>query len=106
MTNKPDGRSKASRRVNRLIAALSEECGGAENLSMAERELVRASALAVMRVRALQDQIILGDSEIDDALVCRLLNAANRTLSAVAAKSRKRGKREMSLDEYLKGTSE
>jgi hypothetical protein len=87
MTTRPDGRSRSARRLRSLIRSLTADAGGDENLGFADKELVRAAALAVVRVRDLQDRIERGD-DVDDATLVKLLNSAARILAPITGKRR------------------
>jgi hypothetical protein len=98
---KPDGRTKPARRLRSLIKALTDGAGGEAALGLAELELIRAAALAITRVRSLQDQIELG-ADVNDAVLVKLLNGAARVLAPIVRKGqRSKGDGASDLRRYL-----
>jgi len=95
-----DGRSSAARRYRKLVSAFSRDLGN--DLSEADRTLVQSAAMAGLRIETLRAQLLSG-AAVDDDQLTRLLNATTRIFTVVAGKSRKRVKRDVSLDEYLAG---
>lgn len=84
-----DGRTLAARRAKDVVAAIESDLGGGEQLSEAERQLVRrAGVLAVMAESA--EASWLAGGEIDPAQHGATVNTLRRTLEAVGLKRRAR----------------
>lgn len=98
---KPDGRSSKARKLRALTRSLADEMGGETSLGPAERALLKAGALAILRVEELQTAV-LTDAAIDDEVVCRLINATTRVLATIVGKKRKRDASAPDLRAYLK----
>jgi len=94
-----DGRSSAARRFRTLVKAFTTDLG--DDLSAADKALIESAAVAALRIEYLRVEMLSGKTGVDDDTLTRLLNSTTRILSIVAGKSRHRGKRELSIDEYL-----
>jgi hypothetical protein len=98
---KIDGRSKAARRYQELIAAFASDLGG--DLSAAEQALVKQAALVTLQAENVQDAVMNGSLEDTDKLT-RLINSGCRILTALnAARGKHRRTKRIDMDAYLDG---
>ena len=82
-----DGRSAPARRYRDLAFSIASDIGGMDNISEAERQLVRSLAgLVVLRERL--DALALGGEQIDTAEYCRLVNSIRRTAATIGLEVR------------------
>jgi hypothetical protein len=84
-----DGRSADARRYRDLVMNLTDDIGGASNLSEAQRTLVSQAAALVVQAERLHGQILRGEF-VDNEQLTRLSNAATRVLSRLGLKRRAR----------------
>jgi hypothetical protein len=84
-----DQRTRAARRFKQLVSDFIADLGGNENLTIAEKALIRQAAVVMMRAEEMQASILNGDT-VDDATLVRLSNAAARILGQLGVQHRKR----------------
>ena len=80
-----DGRTAEARRYRDLCLSLADDCGGAANLSEAQRALVRQAAAMIVQSEKLQGAILRGEI-IDCEQLTRLANASTRILTKLGIK--------------------
>jgi hypothetical protein len=89
-----DGRSPWVRRCKDIIEAhISEDMGGADNCSVAERSLIRRAAVLTTQLEVLEHKFALNDGEAsaDDLdMYQRVTNTLRRTLESLGLKRRQR----------------
>lgn len=84
-----DGRTQAARHYGQLVSAISDDLGGFDEISTAERELVRrAAGLSVLATVA--EAKLLNGEEIDIAELVSLGNAQRRILTTLGLQRRVR----------------
>lgn len=84
-----DGRTQAARHYGQLVRAISDDLGGFDEISTAERELVRrAAGLSVLATVA--EAKLLNGEEIDIAELVSLGNAQRRILTTLGLQRRVR----------------
>ena len=80
-----DGRTAEASRYRDLCLSLSDDLGGAADLTEAQRALVRQAAAMIMKGEMLQGAVLRGEL-VDCEQLTRLANAATRILSRLKAK--------------------
>lgn len=95
-----DGRTRAAQAVKASIDALSNDLGGNDSLSEAERLLVRKVALTAAMSEDLAARWLTGDP-VDPTVFCTLSNAERRLLETLGLKRRIRDVTP-SIHDYLK----
>jgi hypothetical protein len=93
-----DGRSLAARRARDLVAALTADLGGDDNLSAAQRELIRRAALLAAYLEDAEARWLAGE-QVDVAAWLSAIDRQRRTLMALGLERRARPV--PSLAEYL-----
>jgi hypothetical protein len=84
-----DGRTNAAKSARALIADLESDLGGADQLSAAERELVRRSALAGAMLQDMEVKWLTGLG-IEVAAYTTLANSQSRMLNMLGLRRRLR----------------
>lgn len=77
-----DGRSATARRFRDLVAELTAEVGGADDLSAAERSAIRQAAALMLRIEQVQALIVRGEPVDNDVLI-RLSGESRRLLAGL-----------------------
>jgi hypothetical protein len=77
-----DGRTPSARRFRDLIDSFASDLGGMQQLSEAERALVKQAASVTIRAEQLQAGIVRGDAVDPDELI-RLSNTSRRLLASI-----------------------
>lgn len=88
-----DARSAWARRLRDLVAAHVSDCGGADNLSEAERTLVKRSAMLTLQLEFMEASFAEQDgvaTETQIASYQRVVNTLRRTLESVGLQRRAR----------------
>lgn len=93
-----DGRTPGARRFRDLIDSFASDLGGAQDLSEAERALVKQAASVTIRAEQLQAAIVRGEAVDPDELI-RLSNTSRRLLASI----RRRAAPKPTLTDYLAG---
>jgi hypothetical protein len=97
-----DRRSKQYRRHRELVDSLAADIGGGE-LSTVQLALINQCALVLYRCEELQQQLLSGESLVDDDVIVRLSNSARRLHGEVMARRQKA--KPPTLNEYLAETA-
>jgi hypothetical protein len=84
-----DGRTNAARLLDRLVAAIEVDLGGADQLSTIERTLVEAYAGAAVTLQHLNTQLALGQ-EINLAQHAQAVTAMVRVASRLGLQRRQK----------------
>jgi hypothetical protein len=84
-----DGRTRSAQLVSKTIDSIVADLGGEENLSAAERLIVRRAAIAGAMSEDLAARWLTGDP-IDPAVFATLANVERRQLESVGIKRRAR----------------
>ena len=100
-----DGRTNAARLLDRLVAAIEVDLGGADQLSTIERTLVEAYAGAAVTLQHLNTQLALGQ-EINLAQHAQAVTAMVRVASRLGLQRRARLVNEPSLDDLMRADIE
>ncbi len=95
-----DGRSPQARRYRDLIAEMTNDLGGAEVLSEAQRQLIRRAAGLSVQAEAVEAAILNG-KDIDLAAYVTATNALRRVLDTLGLK--RVAKEVPNLQAYLAG---
>jgi hypothetical protein len=91
ITNRPhtlrdvDGRSMGARRYRDICISLSDDLGGANNLSEPTQILIRQASALTVQVESLQAKIV-GGVDVDLEQLTRLSNVLGRTLQRLGLK--------------------
>jgi hypothetical protein len=98
-----DGRSVWVRRAREIIADLTADLGGADNVSAAQASLVRRSAVLTVELEQLEAGFATAGCATTDLLDSyqRVTNTLRRTLEAVQPGLERRQREVPSLAEYL-----
>ena len=91
-----DGRTPSARRFRDLIDSFASDLGGMQQLSEAERALVKQAASVTIRAEQLQAGIVRGETVDPDELI-RLSNTSRRLLASI----RRRAAPKPTLSGYL-----
>jgi hypothetical protein len=84
-----DFRTASVRRARELMTGIENDCGGAEELSTAEKQLIQRAAISGAMLEALEAQWLAGDP-IDVPAYVALGNAQRRYFETVGLKRRPR----------------
>ena len=91
-------RSSQGRRFRTFVEDFSRDLGGFDQLSAADRSLIRYLACLLIEVEAMQGRIMRGEANVDPDEIIRLSSETRRCLQGI--KRRERTK-DQSLQEYL-----
>jgi hypothetical protein len=102
-----DGRSAWGRRVRDLIVQLTIDCGGRDNVSIAEQGLIRRAAVLMAELER-RETCFCRSVEIDDSALSvygSSTNTLRRTLEAIGLKRRAKDLKPTTLSDYLKASA-
>src|SRR4051812_3796594 len=83
-----DMRSAPGRRFRTLLEDLSRDLGGFDQLSAAERSLVRHSACLLIEAESVQGRIMRGETDVNPDEIIRLSSETRRCLQGIKRRKR------------------
>ena len=84
-----DRRTTAYRRVGDLIAGIESDLGGADGLSIAERQIVQRAAMLGAQAEDLEARWLAGEP-VDPGAYCSIINCQRRLFETVGIQRRQR----------------
>lgn len=100
-----DERSAYSRRFRDVLAAHTSDCGGSDNISEAERSLIRRATTLTVALERLESKFAEHDGEastVDLLTYQRIVNTLRRTLKSIGLKRRAKDITGPSLGDILR----